>query len=161
MFFRFKRSIQNGVLYEYLQIAQSYRKDGKPRQRVLATLGRKDELLAKGTIDSLVESLAQFSHKYRLIKDQALAARVSKIWGPALIFNRLWEEQGMAEILRRLSEGRKFGFDVERVAFAMVLQRLCAPGSDLQGYGWADNWRNAFQKASPRKLPHPDFRLPS
>jgi hypothetical protein len=138
MFFRFKRSIQNGVLYEYLQIAQSYRKDGKPRQRVLATLGRKDELLAKGTIDSLVESLAQFSHKYRLIKDRALAARVSKIWGPALIFNRLWEEQGMAEILRRLSEGRKFGFDVERVAFAMVLQRLCAPGSDLQGYGWAE-----------------------
>jgi len=138
MFFRFKRSIQNGVLYEYLQIAQSFRKDGKPRQRVLATLGRKDELPAKGTIDSLVESLAQFSHKYRLLKDQALAARVSKMWGPALIFNRLWEEQGMAEILRRSSEGRKFGFDVERVAFAMVLQRLCAPGSDLQGYGWLE-----------------------
>ena len=37
-----------------------------------------------------------------------------------------------------MSEGRKFGFEVERVAFAMVLQRLTAPGSDLQGSGWTE-----------------------
>jgi hypothetical protein len=138
MFFRFKRSVQNGVLYEYLQIAESFRKDGQPRQRVLATLGRRDRLEADGTIDSLVESLAKFSQKYRVLKDRSLAARSSKLWGPALIFDRLWEEQGLPEILRRLSEGRKFGFDVERVAFAMTLQRLCAPGSDLQASGWLE-----------------------
>jgi arginine repressor len=138
MFFRFKRSIQNGVLYEYLQIVESYRKEGKPRQRVLATLGRKDQLLAKGTINTLVESLAKFSQKYRVLKDHSLAARSSKLWGPALIFGRLWEEQGLPEILRSLSEGRRFGFDVERVAFAMALQRLCAPGSDLQSSGWVE-----------------------
>jgi hypothetical protein len=138
MFFRLKRSVQNGVLYEYLQIAESFRKDGQPRQRVLATLGRRDRLEADGTIDSLVESLAKFSQKYRVLKDRSLAARSSKLWGPALIFDRLWEEQGLPEILRRLSEGRKFGFDVERVAFAMTLQRLCAPGSDLQASGWLE-----------------------
>lgn len=138
MFFRFKRSVQNGVLYEYLQITESFRRDGKPRQRVLATLGRRDELLAKGTIDSLVESLAKFSQKYRVLKDRSLAARSSKLWGPTLIFGRLWDEQGLPEILRRLAEGRKFGFDVERVAFAMTLQRLCAPDSDLQASGWLE-----------------------
>mgnify|MGYP000352244143 CR=1 FL=1 len=138
MFFRFKRSLQNGVLYEYLQIAESFRKDGKPRQRVLATLGRRDRLEADGTIDSLVESLAKFSQKYRVLKDRSLAARSSKTWGPTLIFGRLWEEQGIGEIVRRLAEGRKFGFDVERVAFALTLQRLCAPGSDLQGCGWLE-----------------------
>lgn len=135
MFFRFKRSVQNGVLYEYLQIAESFRKDGKPRQRVLATLGRRDRLEAEGTIDSLVESLAKFSQKYGVLKDHSLAARSSKLWGPTLIFERLWDEQGLPEILRCLAEGRKFGFDVERVAFAMTLQRLCAPGSDLQACG--------------------------
>ena len=135
MFFRFKRSLQNGVLYEYLQIAESFRKDGKPRQRVLATLGRRDRLEAEGKIDSLVESLAKFSQKYRVLKTLSPEARSAKLWGPALIFGRLWEEQGLPEILRSLSEGRKFGFDVERIAFALALQRLCAPGSDLQGYG--------------------------
>jgi hypothetical protein len=138
MFFRFKRSLQNGVLYEYLQIAESFRKDGQPRQRVLATLGRRDRLEADGTIDSLVESLAKFSQKYRVLKTRSLEARSAKLWGPALIFGRLWEEQGLPEILRSLSEDRKFGFDVERIAFAMALQRLCAPGSDLQGSGWVE-----------------------
>ncbi|MGB7294403.1 MAG: hypothetical protein WBC70_02345, partial [Candidatus Aminicenantales bacterium] len=82
MFFRFKRSVQNGVLYEYLQIAESFRKDGQPRQRILATLGRRDRLEADGTIDSLVESLAKFSQKYRVLKNHSLAARSSRLWGP-------------------------------------------------------------------------------
>ena len=137
MFFRFKSSIQNGITYEYLQIAESFRKEGKPRQRIVANLGRRDRLEAEGKIDSLVESLAKFSQKYRALKALSLEARTAKLWGPALIFGRLWEEQGLPEILGRLAEGRKFGFDLERVAFAMVLQRLISPGSDLQGSGWA------------------------
>jgi|GEM_PF-2935577 len=39
MFFRFKRSIQNGVLYEYLQIAESFRQDGKPRSGTIIIRG--------------------------------------------------------------------------------------------------------------------------
>ena len=76
MFFRFKRSLQNGVLYEYLQIAESFRKDGKPRQRVLATLGRRDRLEAVGTIDSLVESLAKFSQKFRVLKTRTTSVSI-------------------------------------------------------------------------------------
>jgi len=138
MFFRFKRSLQNGVTYEYLQIAESYRSEGKPRQRVLATLGRRDRLEAEGKIDALVESLAKFSQRYRALRALSLEARTAKLWGPTLIFGRLWEEQGLPEILARLTDGRKFGFDLERVAFAMTLQRLIAPGSDLQGLGWTE-----------------------
>ncbi|MBM3310669.1 MAG: IS1634 family transposase [Candidatus Aminicenantes bacterium] len=139
MFIRIKRSLQKGTLYEYLQIAQSYRKDGKPRQRVLATLGRRDEILANGRYDALLESMAKFSEKHRaLAAGREMAARTAKSWGPALIFGRLWEEQGLPEIIRALAEDRKFAFDVERVVFAMALQRLCAPGSDLQGSGWVE-----------------------
>jgi hypothetical protein len=139
MFVRLKRSLQNGILYEYLQIAQSYRKDGKPRQRVLATLGRRDEILTDGSYDALLESMAKFSEKYRaLALGREMAARSAKSWGPALVFGRLWEEQGLSEIVRNLAGERKFGFDVERVAFALALQRHCAPGSDLQGSEWVE-----------------------
>jgi len=139
MFVRLKRSLQNGILYEYLQIAQSYRKDGKPRQRVLATLGRRDEILVDGSYDALLESMAKFSEKYRaLALGRSMAARSAKSWGPALVFGRLWEEQGLPEIVRTLAGERKFGFDVERVVFALTLQRLCAPGSDLQGSEWVE-----------------------
>jgi len=40
MLVRAKRSVQNGVTYENLQTVESFRDQGKPRQRVIATLGR-------------------------------------------------------------------------------------------------------------------------
>jgi hypothetical protein len=63
-------------------------------------------------------------------------AHQARTWGPALVFERLWKRQQLPELLERLRAGRRFGFDVERVVFALALQRLCAPGSDLQGSGW-------------------------
>lgn len=142
MFVRVKRSVQNDVAYEYLQIVESFRDRGKPRQRVIATLGKRDLLVASGALDGLLQSLARFSEKLRVVeavRTQGIAARSSKVWGPALIFDRLWENQGLPEVIRRLAQERRFEFDPERVAFAMALQRLCCPGSDLQGSGWLKN----------------------
>lgn len=138
MFVRVKRSVSEGRSYEYLQIVRSYREGKRVRQQVVASLGRKDELLASGTLDGLVQSLARHSERLRVVEvARSLAARSSKSWGPALVFGRLWESQGIPEVLRALAATRMFEFDVERVAFAMALQRLCRPGSDLQGFGWA------------------------
>jgi hypothetical protein len=69
----------------------------------------------------------------QLVRSKGLQARRARSWGPALVFGRLWECQGLPEELRRLAEDRRFRFDLERVSFAMALQRLCCPGSDLQG----------------------------
>jgi hypothetical protein len=57
--------------------------------------------------------------------------------GPALIFERLWEETGCPEVLGDLLRGRRFAFSVERAIFLTVVHRLCAPGSDRA----ADRWR--------------------
>ena len=38
--------------------------------------------------------------------------------------------------VRSPAQDRKFEFDLERATFAMALQRLCAPGSDLAGSEW-------------------------
>ena len=57
MFVRLKRVRS----YRYLQLVESIRADDKPRQRVLATLGRVEELQAEGSIDALVRSLSKFS----------------------------------------------------------------------------------------------------
>ena len=141
MFVRVKRSVQNEATYEYLQVVESFRKEGKPRQRVIATLGRRDVLVASGALDGLLQSLGKFSQRLRVVeavRTQGLVARTSKVWGPALVFGRLWENQGVADIVRGLAQGRRFGFDAERATFALALQRLCSPGSDLQGSGWVN-----------------------
>jgi hypothetical protein len=139
MFVHTKRSDRNGVSYEYLQIVRSYRKGGKVRQQVMASLGRKEALLASGELDGLLRSLSKYSEKLQVVeavRTSGLAARTARQWGPALVFGRLWEKQGLPAFLSAWSQDRKFAFPVERVCFAMALQRLCAPGSDLAGSAW-------------------------
>jgi hypothetical protein len=139
MFIRSKRSVQNGQTYEYLQLVRSYRDRGHVRQQVVANLGRRERLVASGQLDSLLRSLGRFSHTLRVveaIRSKGLHASASRPWGPALVFGRLWEQQRLPDLLTDLARGRKFQFAVERVTFAMALQRLCCPGSDLQGASW-------------------------
>lgn len=140
MFVRAKRSVgANGASYEYLQIVRSFRDNGRVRQEIVATLGRRDRLVASGEIDGLLKSLARFSERLKVVdrvREEGLQARTSLSWGPALVFERLWERQGIPEVIGRLARGRRFEFDVARCTFAMALQRLCAPGSDLQGSQW-------------------------
>jgi len=139
VFIRVKRSVQSSGTYEYLQIVESVREGARVRQRVIGNLGRRDQIVADGTLDGLLRSLAKFSERLRVVervRQEGLEAHQARSWGPALVFERLWREQRIPELLRRLAEGRRFGFDVERVAFALALQRLCAPGSDLQGSAW-------------------------
>ena len=139
MFVRVKRSVRDGYTYEYLQIVESRRRGNIVRQHVIATLGRKDEIIADGTVDNLLASLATFSQRLKVVervRSEGFAAHASRSWGPALVFGRLWQQQGLPQILARLAAERRFEFDLERAAFALALQRLCEAGSDLAGSQW-------------------------
>jgi len=117
----------------YLQVVESYWQDGKPRQRVIATLGRLDKLSEGGQIDGVLRSLSRFADKVRVIEEyregNLEAKGVAKI-GPDLICARLWSELGIGEILDKLLSGRKFEFPVERAVYLATLARLFFPGSD-------------------------------
>ncbi len=140
MFVRVKRSVQASGAYEYLQIVESVRDGERVRQRVVANLGRRDHLVAEGALDGLLVSLAKFSERLRVVekvRTEGIEAHTARSWGPALVFERLWHEQGVDAVLDGLAHGRRFEFDLGRVAFALALQRLSAtPGSDLQGSSW-------------------------
>jgi hypothetical protein len=139
MFFRAKKSGSKERPHEYLQVVESYR-DGKTvRQRILATLGRLDHLKASGQIEALMESLSRFSERLRVIsatRDPKITSCTARLWGPPLVFGKLWERQRLPEVIHPLAAGRRFGFAIERTSFALALQRLCEPGSDLQGSQW-------------------------
>jgi transposase len=136
MFARIKKSGRN----EYLQLVENRRQEGKISQRVVATIGRMDELRAGGNIETIIRSLSRFSEKVLLILSARgnpdVQATAEKI-GPAIIFERLWQELGVGKILHRILKGRKFGFDVERAIFLTVLHRLFVSGSDRS----CDKWR--------------------
>jgi transposase len=136
MFARIKKSGRN----EYLQLVENRREGKKISQRVVATIGRMDELRAGGNIETIIRSLSRFSEKVLLIlsaKGNADVQATAKKIGPALIFERLWQELGIGKILHRILNDRKFEFDVERAIFLTVLHRLFVSGSDR----YCDKWR--------------------
>ena len=135
MFARVKRTGN----YEYLQIVENRRENGRARQRVVATLGRLDRLKADGDVDVLMRSLGRFAQRIRIQEAHArgdLKALGAWSIGPALAFGRLWDQLKLPGILGRLRAGRNFAFDVERAVFTTVLHRLCETGSDRQAVRW-------------------------
>ena len=133
MFARIKKS----GLHQYLQIVENRREGQRTIQRVIATIGRMDHLQERGEIENLVRSLSRFSEKVLLVlSGQGDAQASAKKIGPALIFERLWQELGIGRTLDHLLQERKFGFDVERAIFLTVLHRLMGSGSDRSCEKW-------------------------
>ncbi len=137
MFARVKKSGK----YQYLQIVENRKEKGKVKQRVIATIGRMDQLQAKGRVETLIRSLSRFSERVMLILsgDSEVLVDAKKI-GPALIFERLWQQTGIKDAIKRMLCGRAFEFDVERAIFLTVLHRLMVSGSDR----YCDRWRDDY-----------------
>ena len=61
--------------------------------------------------------------------------------GPALAFERVWEETGCRGVIERLASARKHDFALERAAFLTVLHRLLCGGSDRAADRWREDYR--------------------
>ncbi len=138
MFARVKKSGK----YQYLQIVENRKEKGKVKQRVISTIGRMDQLQAKGRVETLIRSLSRFSEKTMLILSgqNDISADSVKI-GPSIIFERLWEETGIKKAINCLLINRRFEFDVERAIFLTVLHRLMVSGSDR----FCERWRRDYR----------------
>jgi transposase len=138
MFARVKKSGNN----QYLQIVENRREGRKIIQRVLVTLGRMDQLQARGEIETLIRSLSRFSEKALLVLSGKadIHASAKKI-GPALIFERLWKELQIGKVIKSHLGERKFEFKMERAIFLTVLHRLLVSGSDR----FCDKWHRDYR----------------
>ena len=137
MFFRLKTSGKR----QYLQIVQNHwdKSRGTPRQQVLVTLGRYDHLVDKGSLKSLLASGERFCDELLILSDhkKGKSKKVStRRIGAVLIFERLWQESGISEILSELLAERFFEFDVEKAIFFSVLHRILESGSDRNCDKW-------------------------
>lgn len=149
MFFRLKKSGSR----QYLQIVHNYwdKSKKRPRQQVLATLGRFDDMTNSGSLKSLLTSGERFCQKLMILSDhkKGQARRIStRRIGPSLIFGRLWKETGISQTLSDLLAQRSFEFDVERTLFTTVLHRIMTSGSDRS----CDKWRRDYEISGSEEL---------
>ena len=161
MFIRVKSVAQEGRRYEYLQIVRSVRDGDRVRQELVASLGRRDLLVATGKLDKLLQALARFSTRLqgrRGGQGRAVRRPRGQELGPS---PGLRPACGNGRACPRSwagwPKGRRFGFDPERVAFALALQRLVRPGLGSAGRSLGANGGGAGVRC-PRLapiLPHP------
>ena len=129
MFFRQKRSGD----HVYLQIVQNRWEKGRSKQRVIATVGRLDQLRQSGQLDGLLHSGAKFAEAVMVLaahRQGEVPSISTSCIGPALVFGRLWEQLQIPQVIERLLAGRHFSLAMERILFLTVLHRLFHCGSD-------------------------------
>jgi Transposase DDE domain len=140
MFFRQKRSGQ----HVYLQIVENRWEKGHSKQRVVATVGRLDQLQQSGQLDGLLQSGAKFAEAVMVLsahcRGDVPAIRQHRI-GPALVFGRLWNELQIPQVIQRLLASRRFELPLERILFLTVLHRLFVSGSDRS---CVLNWKERY-----------------
>jgi hypothetical protein len=148
MFARIKKSGK----YQYLQVVENPKRNGKVRQRVIATSGRIGQLHDKDRVETLIRSLSRFSERALLIlSDKSdMSANALKI-GPVLIFERLWRQTGIKAAIERLLVEPKFELDVERAVFVTVPHRFIEKMGTGSGNTFFDN-RNMPEYKIYRKL---------
>ena len=131
---------KDGSKRTYLQLAEAFRADGKPRHRIICTLGRADDPETQAKMKNMAESLMRSCAQLKLINlSEDLKADYSKEYGACLVFKRLFTELGMTEVFSEAFKGLSTDFDITEALFNMMLNRLSDPASKRQMTMWEQN----------------------
>lgn len=112
-------------------------------KRVIATLGRLDQLREDGKLEALFRFGARFCEKALLLSadEEGEAAIVNaRRLGAVKVFERLWQETGCQGVVLDLLGSRRFEFPVDQAIFLSVLHRLIAPGSERACERWRQDY---------------------
>jgi len=122
---------RGGTSYVYLRLVQAYREDGKVRHRVIANLGREDELKASGQLDQLAASFARLDPPpwgtRREVGSLLLVRHYLQRLGLVKIVDEAVPQRGRAQ----LTHGE--------VVAALIANRLSAPAPLYDVAGWASS----------------------
>jgi len=131
MYPKVKRVRRGDRVYEYLELVEGHRIDGQVRQRVVAKLGRLDELTASGRLEHLVASLAR-------LNSPPIGTR--RDVGPLLLVAHYLDRLGLATIVDDAApmRGRASATHGEIIT-ALVANRLCGPAPLYDVAGWASS----------------------
>jgi transposase len=163
MFARTKKVTSGDKEYHYVQIVEAYRHNGRPKQRVVASLGRLD--LLGGKLDDLVSSLRKYCRKQFTLPEE-VACRQALPWGTVLLTRHLWKQVNLSEIIGKLCPSRRKKYEVAEMAFVLVANRLCEPRSehglarwlehtfvcDTKGKRWKPDWLPAHEITKQQRV---------
>ena len=123
---------KGGRSYVYLRLVEAYRDEaGKVRHRLVATLGREDQLKASGQLEQLAASFARLDPP---------AAGTRRVAGPLLLVAHYLDRLGLVKLVDALVpvRGRALLTHGEVIA-VLAASRLCSPSPLYDIAGWASS----------------------
>ena len=115
----------------YLRVVESYRSNGRVRQRGLWNMGKWER--GRPGLTGLVKSLSRFSGKQFLTAGE-IKARWVKEYGNVLLLKHLWEGSGFRKVLESSLGPRA------SCVMAMVFHKLCRPAAYTGGSAALSGW---------------------
>ena len=121
----------------HLQLVEGFRDNvGKVRHRVVANLGRIDDLTPQKS-DPLINGLNRVLGRsentaFDVVPESA------KSYGDVFALHELWKDLGFDRALQHALQSGRREFNAEALIRAMVFNRLCAPDSKLGCLRWLD-----------------------
>jgi hypothetical protein len=148
MYPRVKRVSRGGQVHEYVQLVEGHREGGKVRQRVVATLGRLDQLKASGQLD-------RFAGAFARLDPPPVGTR--REVGPLLLVAHYLRRLGLVGLVDQVvpMRGRSLLTHGEVVA-ALVANRLAGPAPLYDVAGWASASAVAELLGAPAALLNDD-----
>ena len=140
MFLR-KQKIKNkdGTFRTYLQVCESVRIDGKPRPIVQMNLGRIDSKEGAERVETLARLIIQSSELFSIFDvDSDFETRWAKNYGFHLVFDKVWKNLKLDELLEKSFADIQPDFDVGEAVYNMTLNRLHSPASKRQLSRWQE-----------------------
>ncbi len=119
----------------YLNIIESFWKDGKSRHRSIASLGRLDILKDSDQLFRIANALLKYCKEKQNFRDISTSEEMGRrSWGYPSVFRKLWDLFGLEPLLSGLLKGSKTQFDFFSAVFLMLVDRLSDPKSKLACY---------------------------
>jgi len=123
----------------YYHLVESFRQDGKVKQRTLLSLGRVDE----NKLEQLSEAISKHLDTIHVL-DLAKHIDINNayIYGSLLILDRLMDSLGISEVISEIAnKHKKLSYDLKKVLFTLITSRFVKPVSKLALY---DRWIEKF-----------------
>ena len=140
------RVTKNQRGHAYYHLVESYRQDGKVKQRVLLSLGRVEENKLEELAEAINKHL-ETANIFNLAKEIDIES--TYILGPLLVLERMANQLGVTEILKKITrDHERLQFDFQKVVFTQLCSRFIKPVSKLALY---DNW---IERLYPGMIDH-------
>jgi transposase len=140
------RVTKNQRGHAYYHLVESFRQDGKVKQRVLLSLGRVEENRLEELAEAINKHL-ETANIFNLAKEIDIAS--TYILGPLLVLEQMTDQLGVTDILKKITQDHeRLQFDFQKIVFTQLCSRFIKPVSKLALY---DNW---IERLYPGMIDH-------